>query len=58
MTPTNEDRMHSAALIDSVLAASVNGDKIAGLVAAAADAGGVVYESAPLAAGMFHFRSA
>jgi methyl acetate hydrolase len=38
--------MRSAAPIDSVLAASVSGEKIMGLVAAAADSGGVVYESA------------
>jgi CubicO group peptidase (beta-lactamase class C family) len=38
--------MRSAALIDSALAAAVNGEKIAGLVAAAADANGVIYESA------------
>ena len=38
--------MHSAALIDKALAAAVNGAKIAGLVAAAADADGVIYCSA------------
>jgi methyl acetate hydrolase len=38
--------MRSAALIDSALAAAVNGEKIAGLVATAADEGGVIYESA------------
>ena len=38
--------MRSAALIDSVLAASVSGEKIAGLVAAVADKGGTLYESA------------
>jgi methyl acetate hydrolase len=38
--------MRSAALIDSALAAAVNGEKIAGIVAMAADKGGVVYESA------------
>jgi methyl acetate hydrolase len=38
--------MRSAALIDSVLAAAVSGGKIAGLVAAAADRDGVVYQAA------------
>ncbi len=38
--------MRSAALIDKVLASAVNGDKIAGLVAAAADEHGVIYQSA------------
>jgi methyl acetate hydrolase len=38
--------MRSAALIDSVLAAAVSGEKIAGLVAAAADKDGQVYEAA------------
>jgi methyl acetate hydrolase len=38
--------MRSTALIDSVLAAAVSGEKIAGLAAAAADSDGVVYESA------------
>jgi methyl acetate hydrolase len=46
MEPCNNDnRMRSAALIDSVLAAAVSGGKIAGLVAAAADRDGVLYES-------------
>jgi methyl acetate hydrolase len=40
------NHMRSAALIDSALAAAVSGEKIAGLVAAAADEGGVIYESA------------
>jgi CubicO group peptidase (beta-lactamase class C family) len=38
--------MRSTALIDSALAAAVGGQKIAGLVAAAADEDGVIYESA------------
>jgi methyl acetate hydrolase len=38
--------MKSAAVIDKALAAAVNGDKIAGLVAAAADEHGVIYCSA------------
>src|SRR5580704_12109789 len=38
--------MRSVALIDSALAAAVNGEKIAGLVATAADEDGVIYESA------------
>jgi methyl acetate hydrolase len=38
--------MRSAALIDSALAAAVSGGKIAGLVAAAADQTGVIYQSA------------
>jgi methyl acetate hydrolase len=38
--------MHSTALIDSVLAGAVNGEKIAGLVAAAADKDGQIYEAA------------
>jgi methyl acetate hydrolase len=38
--------MRSAALIDKALAGAVSGEKIAGLVAAAADAHGVIYESA------------
>ncbi|HEX3995522.1 MAG TPA: serine hydrolase domain-containing protein [Acetobacteraceae bacterium] len=38
--------MRSVALIDSALAAAVADEKIAGLVAAAADEGGVIYESA------------
>jgi methyl acetate hydrolase len=38
--------MRSSALIDKVLAAAIRGEKIAGLVAAAADQYGVVYESA------------
>src|SRR6202012_5918896 len=36
----------STALIDSALAAAVSGEKIAGVVAAAADEDGVIYESA------------
>jgi methyl acetate hydrolase len=46
MRNENANRMRSTALIDSVLAASVSGEKIAGLVAAAADKDGVVYCSA------------
>lgn len=38
--------MNTKALIDSTLAASVNGERIAGLVAAAATDEGVIYESA------------
>jgi methyl acetate hydrolase len=38
--------MRSTALIDKALAAAVSGEKIAGLVAAAADADGVIYCSA------------
>ena len=38
--------MHNTALIDKVLASAVSGGKIAGLVAAAADADGVIYNSA------------
>jgi methyl acetate hydrolase len=38
--------MRSSAIIDKVLAAAVSGEKIAGLVAAAADRHGVIYESA------------
>ncbi len=38
--------MRNAAIIDKALASSVSGDKIAGLVATAADAEGVVYNSA------------
>lgn len=38
--------MHNVALIDSVLAAAVSGEKIAGLVAAAADRHGQVYQAA------------
>ena len=38
--------MPSRALIDSVLAAAISGGKIAGLVAAAADAHGEIYQSA------------
>jgi CubicO group peptidase (beta-lactamase class C family) len=38
--------MRSTALIDKVLAAAIGPDRIAGLVAVAADEGGVVYESA------------
>jgi CubicO group peptidase (beta-lactamase class C family) len=38
--------MRSAALIDSALAAAVRGERIAGLVATAADEHGVIYESA------------
>jgi methyl acetate hydrolase len=38
--------MRSAALVDSALATAISGEKIAGLVAAAADADGVIYESA------------
>jgi CubicO group peptidase (beta-lactamase class C family) len=38
--------MRSVALIDSVLAASVSGEKIAGVVAAAADKDGPIYEAA------------
>ncbi|WP_428542471.1 serine hydrolase domain-containing protein [Rhodopila sp.] len=41
-----EPPMRGAALIDSVLAAAVGGGKIAGLVAAAADSKGVIYQSA------------
>src|ERR1700733_13866053 len=40
------NHMRSAALIDSALAAAVSGEKIAGVVAAAADEDGVIYESA------------
>jgi methyl acetate hydrolase len=46
MRDENEKRMRSVALIDSVLAAAVSGEKIAGLVAAAADKDGVIYNSA------------
>jgi methyl acetate hydrolase len=38
--------MRSAAIIDSALAAAISGEKIAGLVATAADEDGVIYESA------------
>lgn len=38
--------MRHVAVIDQVLAAAVSGGKIAGLVATAADAGGVIYSSA------------
>jgi methyl acetate hydrolase len=40
------NHMRSAALIDSALAAAVSGEKIAGLVATAADEDGVIYEAA------------
>jgi methyl acetate hydrolase len=38
--------MQSSAIIDKLLAAAVSGEKIAGLVAAAADERGVIYEAA------------
>ena len=38
--------MHDTALIDKALAAAVSGEKIAGLVASAADQHGTIYESA------------
>src|ERR1700710_3268528 len=40
------NHIRSTALIDSALAAAVSGEKIAGVVAAAADEDGVIYESA------------
>ena len=43
---SNEPQMRSLGLIDSVLAAAVGGDRIAGLVAAAADRDGQIYLAA------------
>ena len=38
--------MANTAIIDQVLASGIAGEKIAGVVAAAADANGTIYESA------------